>query len=90
MLVLKNDLIYFIILIFDRVLTFYKTVGEGWREGMNLEELLGTKNATLKFLLQNIVPGRYYLYMHLEKNKHNYIFFKKRNFCRKKNCIQKR
>ena len=25
------------------------------------------KNATLKFLPQNIVPGRYYLYMHLVK-----------------------
>ena len=24
---------------------------------------------TLKFLTQTIVPGRYYLYMHLEKNK---------------------
>ena len=35
------------------------------------------KNATLKFLPQNIVPGRYYLYMHLGKKMHNYIFSRK-------------
>ena len=52
----------------------------------NSGELLETKkNATLKFLLQNIVPGRYYLYMNVEKNKYTITFFPEKNFCRKKN-----
>ena len=55
---------------------------------MNLEELLETKNATLKFLPHNIVSGRYYLYMHLEKNKYAITFFQKRNFCRINNFMQ--
>ena len=37
--------------------------------GDELVRVARNKNATLKFLPQNIVTGRYYLYMHLEKNK---------------------
>ena len=52
--------------------------------GDELVRVARNKTATLKFLPQNIVPGRYYLYMHLEKNKYTLRFFQKRNFCREK------
>ena len=51
--------------------------------GDGLVRVARNKNATLKFLPQNIVPGRYYLYMHLEK-KYTLHFFQKRNFVEKK------
>ena len=42
------------------------------------------KNATLKFLSQNIVPGLYYLYLHLGKkqktNKYTVTFFPEKKF----------
>ena len=53
--------------------------------GDELVRVARNKTATLKFLPQNIVPGRYYLYMHLEKNKYTLHLFQKRNFCRKIN-----
>ena len=53
--------------------------------GDELVRVARNKNTTLMFLPQNIVPGRYYLYMHLEKkNKNTLHFFQKRIFCRKK------
>ena len=51
--------------------------------GDELVRVARNKNATLKFLPQNIVPGQYYIYMHLEK-KYILHFFQKRTFCRKK------
>ena len=52
--------------------------------GYELVRVARNKNATLKFLPQNIVPGRYYLYIHLEKkiNTH-YIFSRKEIFVEK-------
>ena len=53
--------------------------------GDELVRVARNKNASLKVLPQNIVPGQYYLYMHLEKkNKYILYFFQKRIFCRKK------
>ena len=51
--------------------------------GYELVKVARNKNATLKFLPQNIVPGRYYLYMHLKKKNTHYIFSRKEIFVEK-------
>ena len=53
--------------------------------GDELVRVARNKNTILMFLPQNIVPGRYYLYMHLEKKiKTHYIFSRKEFFVEKK------
>ena len=48
--------------------------------GDELVRVARNKNATLKFLPQNIVPGQYYLYMHLEKKINTYYIFSRKEF----------
>ena len=48
--------------------------------GDELVRVARNENATLKFLPQNIVPGQYYLYMHLGKKINTYYIFPEKNF----------
>ena len=58
--------------------------GGGMAGGDELVRVARNENATLKFLPQNIVPGQYYLYMHLEKKNTYYIFSRKEFLVEKK------
>ena len=59
-------------------------------EGDELGRVVRNKKCYIKILPQNIVPGRYNLYMHLEKNKYTITFFPEKNFLYQKTKQQKK